>query len=89
MGFQGASTAGKGRGMNTYTIYPLNSFGMCTYAMGDFLKSFGMNTYAKYPGGGGIFLRSTTKKHPSRLEKPTLASAEAFCENLSHAPHTT
>jgi len=68
MGFQGALPAGprrrtrfngKSRKMNTYTIYPLNSFGMRTYAMGDFLTSFGMNTYAKYTGGRG----------PTRLEK--------------------
>ena len=51
MGFQGPSPAGKASTMNTYTIYPLNSFGMRTYAMGYFLKPFGMNTYAKWGGG--------------------------------------
>jgi hypothetical protein len=36
--------------MSTCTIYRPNSLRMRTYAMGDFLKAFGMNTYAKYTG---------------------------------------
>src|ERR1700686_3186137 len=37
MGFLGLSPAGKASTMNTYEILSLNSFGMRTYAMGDFL----------------------------------------------------
>jgi hypothetical protein len=75
--------------MNTYAIPSLNPFGMRTYAMGDFLKSFGMNTCAKYPGGRGYIVTFGDEKTSLALREAMLASAEAFCENLSHAPHTT
>jgi hypothetical protein len=78
----------KSRGMNTYATHPLNSFGLRTYAMGCLLKSFGMNTCAKYPGGRGHIVTFADEKR-SCVVKPILASAEAFCENLTHAPHTT
>jgi GNAT superfamily N-acetyltransferase len=62
--------------MNTCVISPLNSFRMRTYAMGDFLKSPGMNTYAKYPGGGGSYC------YVRRQKKTSLAPSRSQCWRL-------
>jgi hypothetical protein len=62
---QGASPAGKASTMNTYAIPKLNSFRMRTYAMRDFVKSFGMNTCAKWGGGRGHPVKSPAKSNPA------------------------
>jgi hypothetical protein len=68
------SPARRSSRMNTCTIFPLNSFRIRTYAMGDFLSAFGMNTYAKYAGGGGV---PPTSKNQGR-RRAVLRSGDAF-----------
>ena len=67
--------------MNTYAILSLNSFGMCTYAMGNFLKAFGMNTCARWGGGEGYTasrdISAKSQSSPS-CEKSSPIMSRAF-----------